>query len=193
MKYITVILILISSNVGYAQTCTYGQGQNKMVKFNNMMQEYSREFISLMKATGDSKPELEKKRLAMAEESSKIGILLSEESEKNNNIQFSNPINPVICDSFDALMKKYAPKGYQSQVVTVKPTATSSTCNSTSLWKRYGAAIQKQKSLVSEGKITKDEVNDYMTLGTYVGQYSTTDLNKACEYLEIFEDKLDAE
>jgi hypothetical protein len=61
------------------------------------------------------------------------------------------------------------------------------------LWERYGVAIQKQQALVSEGKITNDEVTPYMKLSTEIGQYSTTDLAKACSALTQFERKLAAE
>jgi hypothetical protein len=51
-------------------------------------------------------------------------------------------------------------------------------------------AIKKQQALVSEGKITKEEVSSYMKLSTEIGQYSTTDLTKACGALTQFEKKL---
>ncbi len=92
MKYITLIFLLISSTPCLAQQCTYEQGQKKMIEFNNMMQKYNQEFLTLMENTGDSSAELEAKRLARAEDSSKLGILLGKEFEKNNQLQNSNPI-----------------------------------------------------------------------------------------------------
>ncbi len=193
MKYIALISLLISSTPCLAQQCTYEQGQKKMIEFNNMMQQYNREFIALMEKTGDSNAELEAKRLAMAEESSKLGILLGKEFEKNNQLQNNDPISPAICEGYDKLMEKYSPKNYQTQPVTAAPAAVDNKCNSKTLWNRYGKAIQKEEELVSKGKITNEEVNSYMTISTYIGQYATTDMAKACEYLKKFEDKLAAE
>jgi hypothetical protein len=39
-------------------------------------------------------------------------------------------------------------------------------CSSKKLWNRYGVAIQKQKDLLSEGKITNDEMSAYMKFVT---------------------------
>ncbi len=193
MIKLAVFLTVVGLNVGYANTCTYNDGQKLMIEFNNLMQVYSRESIALMQQTGDSTSELENKRLAMVEESSKIGILMAQEYEKNNNIQSDTAIDPKICESYKKLLKKYASKDHESKPVSVQPQSVSSDCDTNSLWERYGVAIQKQRALVLDGKITRDEINSYMTISTYVGQYATTDLAKACEYMKQFEDKLAAE
>ena len=90
-------------------------------------------------------------------------------------------------------MKKFAPKDYKVVAANAQQKPVNSSCTTTTLWERYGKAIQKQQKLNDEGKITKPEVTEYMEISTYVGQYATTDLAKACEYLEKFEDKLNAE
>lgn len=176
-----------------AASCTYKEAQTKMVKFNNMMQVYNRQFIAEMEKTGDSNPALEQKRTAMAEESAVVGLLLSEEYEKNPNIKYPDSVNPEICKQYDSLMNKYALESYQAAPVKVEPQAVSNSCTSTKLWERYGVAIQKQQALASEGKITKDEVNSYMKLSTEIGEFSTTDLTKACDALAQFEQKLATE
>ncbi len=174
-------------------SCTYKEAQTKQIEFNNMMQVYNRQFIAEMEKSGEPSPALEQKRLAMAEESAAVGILLSEEYDNNPNIQSSDPVNPEICTQSDALMAKYAPEGYQVAPVTVGAQTVSADCSSTTLWERYGIAIQQQAALVSDGKITNDEVPAYMKLSTEVGEYSTTDLAKACDSLSQFEQKLAAE
>ena len=176
-----------------AASCTYKAAQDKLVEFNNMMQVYNRQFIAAMENGGEPSPALEQKRIAMAEESAATGILLSEEYDKNPNIQYPDPVNPEICMQYDGLMAKYAPEGYKVAPVTTAAQTVSADCSSTTLWERYGVAIQKQAALVSEGKITKDEVPAYMTLSTEVGELSTTDLAKACASLAQFENKLAAE
>ncbi len=193
MKNLSTIALLIITNSAWSQTCTYKQAQNKLLEFNNMMQVFNREFIAQMQKTGDSTPALEKKRLAMAEESAAVGIMLSEEFDKNNNIQYGDAVNPEICTQYDALMKKFAPKGYKAVAADAQQKPASASCTTTTLWERYGKAIQKQQKLNEQGKITKPEVTQYMEISTYVGQYATTDLAKACDYLKKFEDKLNAE
>ncbi len=185
--------MVVGLHVSHADTCTYDDGQKLMVEFTNLMQVYNREFIELMQKTGDSTPELENKRLAMAEESSKVGILMAQEYEKNHNLQSSDTIDPVICESYKKLLKKYASTKHESKPVSVQPKTLGGDCSTNTLWDRYGVAIQKQRELVTEGKITKEEVTSYMEIATYVGQYATTDLAKACEYMKQFEDKLVAE
>jgi hypothetical protein len=193
MKCFQVIVLLFVTTISYAQTCTYKQAQNKLLEFNNMMQVFNREFIAQMQKTGDSTPALDKKRLAMAEESAAVGIMMSEEFDKNNNIQYSDAVNPEICTKYDALIKKFALKNYKIVAANAQQKQVNTSCTTTTLWERYGKAIQKQQKLNDEGKITKQEVTEYMEISTYVGQYATTDLAKACEYLKKFEDKLNAE
>jgi len=184
------VLFLTSINV-HAQSCTYKQAQTKMVEFNNMMQVKNREKIAMIEKTGDSTPELETKILAMVEESATIGILLSEEFDKNENIQYADKVNPEICSQYDAIMKKHAPSGYTIVKVAVEPKVASESCSTNKLWERFGAAIQKQQKIVS--KITKAELPAYMKLQTEIGQYATTDLALACIKLTEFENKLNAE
>ncbi len=174
-------------------SCTYKEAQDKLVEFNNMMQVYNRQFIAEMESGGEPSAALNQKRTVMAEESSAVGILLSEEYDKNPNIQYPDTVNPDICTQYDGLMAKYAPEGYKVAPVTVEAQTASADCSSTILWERYGMAIQKQAALVSEGKITNDEVPVYMKLSTEVGEYSTTDLPKACDALRQFESKLASE
>ena len=193
MKYFQVIALFFATTISYAQACTYKQAQNKLLEFNNMMQVFNREFIAQMQKTGDSTPALEKKRLAMAEESAAVGIMMSDEFDKNNNIQYTDAVNPEICTKYDTLMKKFAPKDYKVVAADAQQKPVNASCTTTTLWERYGKAIQKQQKLNDEGKITKPEVTEYMEISTYVGQYATTDLAKACEYLEKFENKLNAE
>lgn len=193
MKIFFIATLLLISSLSYAQTCTYKQAQNKSLEFNNMMQVFNRQFIAQMQKTGDSTPALEKKRLAMAEESAAVGIMMSEEFDKNNNIQYADAVNPEICSKYDVLMKKFAPKDYKVVAADAKQKPINASCTTTTLWERYGKATQKQQKLNEQGKITKPEVTQYMEISTYVGQYATTDLAKACEYLKKYEDKLNAE
>ncbi len=53
--------------------------------------------------------------------------------------------------------------------------------------------LQIHQKLNEQGKITKPKVTEYMEISTYVGQDTTTDLAKSCEYLEKIEDKLTAD
>jgi hypothetical protein len=193
MKTSITIALLFTTFISFAQICTYKQAQNKSIEFNNMMQVFNREFIALMKETGDSTPELEKKRLAMAEESATVGIMMSEEYDNNNNIQYADAVNPEICTQYDALMKKFAPIDYKTVPADAQQKDVDADCSTATLWQRYGKAIQKQQKLNNDGKITKSEVAQYMEISTYVGEFATTDLAKACEYLQKFEKKLDAE
>ncbi len=197
MRNSTLVLALsltsAISTPSVSASCTYKEAQTKLVEFNNMMQVYNRQFIAEMESSGDTSPALERKRTAMAEESAAVGILLSEEYDKNPDIQYAGNVNPEICTQYDALMAKYAPESYQIAPVEIEAQTVSDNCSSTILWERYGVAIQKQQALVSEGKITNDEVSSYMKLSTEIGQYSTTDLTKACGALTQFEKKLGSE
>ena len=162
-----------------------------MVEFNNMMQVKNRKKIALIDKTGDSSPELEAKLLAMVEESVPIGILLSEEFDKNENIQYEDSVNPEICKQYDAIMDKHAPIDYKIAKVEVEATSVDENCTTNKLWERFGVAIQKQQKIVD--KITKAELPAYMKLQTEIGQYATTDLAQACVKLTEFENMLEAE
>lgn len=156
-----------------------------------MMQVANREKIAMIDKTGDSTPELEAKLLAMVEESVPIGVLLSEEFDKNENIQYADAVNPEICKQYDAIMNKHAPAGYKIAKVEVEATSVDENCTTNKLWERFGVAIQKQQKIVD--KITKAELPAYMKLQTEIGQYATTDLAQACVKLTEFENMLDAE
>ncbi len=188
---IIFLLTLFISTYSQAQNCTYKQAQTKMVEFNNMMQVKNREKIAMIEKTGDSTPELEAKLIAMVEESVPIGILLSDEFDNNENIQYTDSVNPEICKQYDALMNKHAPSDYTIAKVEVEPSKASENCTTNKLWERFGKAIQKQQAIVD--RITKAELPAYMKLQTEIGQYATTDLAKACIKLAEFEKKLDSE
>jgi hypothetical protein len=89
-------------------------------------------------------------------------------------------------------MKKIALKNYKIVAANAQQKPVNTSCTTT-LWERYSKVLQKQQKLNDEGKITKSEVTQHMEISTYVGQYSTTELVKAYEYLEKHEDKLNAE
>lgn len=191
LKTSSVIILLTTSSIVLANECTYKQAQTKMVEFTNMMQVANREKIAMIDKTGDSTPELEAKLLAMVEESVPIGILLSEEYDKNESIQYTDAVNPEICKQYDAVMKKHAPTGYKIAKVEVEATKSSENCTTNKLWERFGKAIQEQQALAD--KITKAELPAYMKLQTEIGQYATTDIAQACVKLTEFENMLDAE
>jgi hypothetical protein len=55
------------------------------------------------------------------------------------------------------------------------------------LWENYGELIQKQVELTQAGKFTAAEEADMMRMATEIGQYSTTDIGKACALYDELE------
>ncbi len=192
MKNFLAIILFLTSTTSFAEDCNYGDAQKLLVKFNNLMQIYNREMLSQMEKTGSVNAELEQTRTSMAEESAELGIALGKEYDNNPQLSDKTPINPDICKGYRGLLSKYAVDNKTPAAVNLKPAAEEPNCDSNSLWQRYGKAIQKQQALTAAGKISKTENEAYMPLTTYIGQYATTDLKKACEYMQEFEDKLNS-
>lgn len=176
-------LLLISHA---SKACTFKQAQEKMLEVTNLQQVYNREMLAYMQK-GEEYPD-EPKRLALAEAAAEVGILLS--SQSANITDFNTKVDSAICQQYDDLKQKYAAGVHQNAPVAAQPQATSADCTTNQLWKRYGDASQKQVALSQAGKLSKSETNDLMEMGTWIGQYSTTDLAKACDMMSQYEARL---
>lgn len=182
----TVILGLIATPFS-SFACTYEQAQKKMIEVINLQQVYNREMIEHMNK-GQEYPG-EERRGAFAEEAAAVGVLLAEVSSHIED-DVTVEIDSRVCEQYDALQEKYASASHQNAPVTVAPQPSSADCTTEKLWGRYGVAMQEQVALSQAGKFSKNDDSEFMQMGTWIGQYSTTDLAQACDYMSQYEAKL---
>jgi len=192
-SFLLGITLVLLSSPSATFACTYGEAQTKFIEFNNMLQVYNREMAGYIQRNEEIPVKLVDKLTAMAEESAEIGMQMEAVYENNNNIQSADTVDAEICSGFDALMAKHAPASYSKTPVLEQQVRKNPSCDSEKLWDRYGKAIQKQSELTTSGAITKQENGKYMELMTLLGQYSTTDISKACDAMDQIEKKLDSE
>lgn len=169
-----------------AESCSYEQAQNKMMQFSNIMQAVNLEVVK-RQAKGDVfAGGLHEKVAKMGEESSplneKMGAIPNPES-----IKLSTQVDPTICMGYDRLIQRHGKASTQAKVVQLQKNPT---CDQTSLWTRYGKVTQAVTKAFQEQKITRAEVDNFRVLDVQIGQYSTTDLNKACEVLKDYESRI---
>lgn len=184
VSLLTFVVLLFSSHL--SQACTYKQAQEKMLEVVNLQQVYNREMLAYMQK-GEEYPD-EPKRTAFAEEAAEVGILLDSQSKDIKD--FDTKVDPVVCEKYDGLKQKYASDKHDNAPVAAQPKATSADCSTNQLWERFGKASQKQVVQSQSGELSKTEVNELMEMGTWIGQYSTTNLAKACEFMTQYEAKL---
>ena len=152
-----------------------------------MMQVYNRKNIDYMEKEQTPPASFSSKFDAFVEQSNALGVRFAEHMEQNTDLKPGDKIDQSICDEYTALFENYAPDGYTKEKVTLVQTTDDPNCNSTALWENYGELIQKQVELTQAGKFTSAEEADMMRMATEIGQYSTTDIGKACALYDELE------
>lgn len=169
-----------------ATECSYKQAQDSMLRFNNVMQELNLEIVKLQ-AAGKPIPEsLRGKLTQMVDESTPLNVMMGEISSPES-IQSSTAVDPAICQGYEGLIEAYG--GNSAGVVQVHKNAK---CDQGSLWTRYGEAMQAVTRAFQEQRITREDVDQFRVMDVQIGQYSTTNLGKACEILEEYESQVSA-
>ncbi len=181
---IVIMAALVSSD---AIACTYQEGQQAMLQVNNLLAVYSRQMIDQVNENPNNIDD--SKRQAFAEKSNAVGLKLAAASN-DGQIQFEDKVDASICQEYAALLDEYALNGQAPAKTNAKPAATSKDCSTNQLWQRYGAATTKLTDPKNVNKYSQEENAELMKLGTLIGQYSTTDLAKACELMGQYEAKL---
>ncbi|MGH1542636.1 MAG: hypothetical protein ACRBHB_19610 [Arenicella sp.] len=164
--------------------CTYKEAQQTMLQVNNLLAVYSRQMMEQLNKDPNNIDD--STRQEFTEKANTVGLQLAEAS-KDGKIQYEDKIDPSICQSYTALLDEYALEGQAPAATNATPEATSPNCSTNQLWERYAAATTQQTDPKNAGKYTKDDNNEFMKLGTLIGQYSTTDLAKACQLMGQYE------
>lgn len=173
------------SGGGAVNECSYQRAQDGMLRFNNIMQKLNLEIVKLQ-ASGESIPsDLREKLTVMVDQSTPFNEMMGEIPSLDTT-QANTAVDPAICQGYESLIAAY---GGTSDVVKVHKNPE---CDQTSLWTRYMDAMQTVTSAFQNQQITREEVDQFRVMDVQIGQYSTTDLGKACEILTVYESQVNA-
>lgn len=172
---------------GAINECSYQRAQDGMLKFNNIMQKLNLEKVKLQAAGKPIPSELHEKLTRMVDESTPLNKMMGDIPNLDAT-QANTMVGTAICQGYEGLIEFYGGTETSVQVKVHK----NPECDQTSLWVRYMDAMQTVTSAFQNQQITREEVDQFRVMDVQIGQYSTTDLGKACEVLAVYESKVSA-
>lgn len=184
------LLALVISSASHAE-CTYKDAQQKLMESNNILHEYKKEQMDLIKNDQPIPAELNRKLDTINEALAANGIALSEIGDPTK-ITYETKVPNAICAEYDRIITTYTPSGYVKKEI-VHNTSNRFHCEGikdTELWERYGNIIQKQPALLQAGKITDKQALEITQLMSEFGANMTTDFPAACAYFLEAESKI---
>lgn len=170
--------------------CTYGEARSRSLEVTNLQATQGRERMAYLQKGEDLPAELEARVEALEADLKPLRDEFTAMLEPQAlSIQDDSPIDPKFCRSFEALLAKHAPEAYESAPISLSA-ATPFACegiDSTTLWQRYGEAMQAQTSLLQSGRIDQAQALALSQKFSQFGTEMSTAPTAACATLQDIE------
>ena len=170
--------------------CTYGDARSKSLEVTNLQAAFGRERLTHIQQDREPPAELEARVDALEADLKPLREEFAAMLEKQAlSIKDNTPVDPSFCTRYADLLKAHAPAGYTSAPITLSA-ATPLACkgmDSTTLWKRYGDAMQAQTTLLQSKRITQAQVLEISQKFSRFGTEMSTAPEAACATLQEIE------
>lgn len=189
-----VVVLALLPAIASAQ-CTYGDARSASLEVTNLQAALMRERMGLLQAGQEVPSELTARIDALEAELKPLRDAFAAAVEAQAlSIQDATPMDASFCDGLGRLLQAHAPPGYTSAPITLSA-ASPLQCkgiDDTTLWQRYGDAMQAQVSLVQSGRVGEAEALSISQKFSLFGTQMSTDAAAACATLLEIERDLEA-